>query len=431
MGGAWPRRVGVSLLAAALLFPLALGAAAQAAPLAKRCAVTLRAHGLRRLLLGDSRCMRVSVPLDRSGAVRRHAPAARPDPAARVRDGERARSSRSPAALGRRPPRCSTTFATRARRFGAALPAAGDVRPARHGRLGPAELPELDDVPFDRADTRHAGQRAVAACAARLGPARAHYATTDSVAGRRGGAHRARRRRPRPLRDFVRDQGRARLRGRISAARQQAAARLGRATRGRRPVRCADDRGDPAPRCSADCARGACPFTRDAGADLGALGSCSPAGPLRGRSIDGHGASAPRRGHCQAICYPLLVIGDLVAAAARARPGCRACRAQRRPGVAAAARDDPLRELRHRRSADSERCCLRHAARTAPAVVARHADRRSARRRSARRSPRFRRPACAVPCRRVRAFGFAGPLRRAGPRRRSRSRSCRCPTSRR
>ena len=105
------------------------------------------------------------------------------------------------------------------------------LRPARHRALRAAALPAR----WSRTRTC-ATRRAAEDCANRLGVARRHYTTPDSVAGHGGDPRRARRREADAVRDLLRHRARDRLRARLPAARRAADPRLGRRPRRPRPV---------------------------------------------------------------------------------------------------------------------------------------------------------------------------------------------------
>jgi len=309
MGGAWPRRLGASTLPVAALASLALAGAAQAAPVTRSCAKVQRARGFRRLLIGDARCLRVAVPLDRGGAV--------PGTISlrvRIAPPESGTVEDTIFALAGGPGQAAAPLLST---FGEALggPAVRNRRIVTFdqrgtGGSGRLSCPELEHVPFDGAETRPATQLAVAACAARLGPARAHYATADSVAdlesvraalgvdrivlyGTSYGTKVAldyAAAYPQHVEKLVLDsvvppEG-------VDAFQRSTAAAV------------------PAVMRSV-CADGACPFTRDAGADMLALGRRLARGPLHGRRVDGHGHARPVELVGRRL-FPMLLVGDFL-----------------------------------------------------------------------------------------------------------------------
>jgi pimeloyl-ACP methyl ester carboxylesterase len=304
MGGAWPRRLGASTLAAALLVALALGASAQAAPLTKPCP---RPHDRFGRPRDDSRCMGVSVPLDRTGAL----------PGTirlRVRIAPPLAGSAEETilALAGGPGQAGASLLDS---FRFALP--GSALRSRRivtfdqrgtGRSGRLRCPELASVPNGLLGPGDVLQRAVAACATRLGPARAHYATADSVedieavrsalgvdklvlygtsygtkvaldyaAGHPDHVSRL------LLDSVVPPEG-------VDAFERSTLAAIPTVMR----ALCSDD---------------PCPFTHDAAADITTLERRLARGPLRGPLVDGRGrtrrASLTLRG-----LYPMLLIGD-------------------------------------------------------------------------------------------------------------------------
>jgi pimeloyl-ACP methyl ester carboxylesterase len=168
MRAARPRRLGASLVAGGLL---ALAPAAVASPL-KRCDLE---HPTRSL------CGHVTVPLDRTGAV----------PGVvrlrvRMLPAHTGEASETIVALAGGPGQAAAPL------LGTFAASLGETLRSRRlvvfdqrgtGRSGRLRCPSLAGVPSETTPgTGEAIQAAVASCAARLGPARAHYATADSVA---------------------------------------------------------------------------------------------------------------------------------------------------------------------------------------------------------------------------------------------------------
>jgi pimeloyl-ACP methyl ester carboxylesterase len=176
------------------------------------------------------------------------------------------------------------------------------------GRSGQLRCPELDHIPFDGADMRPATQRAVAACAVWLGPARAHYTTADSVQDIE--AVRAALGVDRMILYGTSYGTKVALD--YAAAYPQHVEKLVLDSvvvpEGVDPFERSTIAAIPSVLRSV-CAGGACPFTRDAGADMLALGERLARGPLRGQRIDGYG-HAHVAGLVGRALYPLLLIGD-------------------------------------------------------------------------------------------------------------------------
>jgi len=312
MGGVWPRRLGASSLVATLLAGVALGATAHAMPPTTACGRprVLRISTRRVFVLkDDSRCLRVAVPLDRSGAV--------PGTVSlRVRivpprDGS---ADETIFALAGGPGQAAASLidAFRSALGGPTLRTRELVTFDQRGTGGSGRLscPELDHVPFDEADVRSATQRAVAACASRLGPARAHYTTADSVQDI----------------EAVRAAlgiDRIVLYGTsygTKVALDYAAAYPQHVGKLLLDSVVPPEGVDPFERSTiaaipsvlrAVCAGGACSFTPDAGADLLALGRRLARGPLRGHIVDGHGHARAAKLVSRDL-YPLLLLGDLL-----------------------------------------------------------------------------------------------------------------------
>ena len=150
-------------------------------------------------------------------------------------------------------------------RAGPALSRAGRVRPARHGS-GRASLPDGREPERPRRDRRGRGVRGA--------PRREQLALHDQGVrrGHRGGAPGPGRGADLPPRRVVRDQGRARLRGRASGPGRAARARLPGRPRRARPVRAFRD-GRPAARARRPLPRKALP-----GSDARSAGRSRPAG---------------------------------------------------------------------------------------------------------------------------------------------------------
>jgi pimeloyl-ACP methyl ester carboxylesterase len=297
MGGAWPRRVGASSLAAGLVALLAGSAAA--AP-TRACPTRFS---------GDIRCLRVSVPLDRGGTlpgtIRLRV---------RIEPPELEHASGTILALAGGPGQAAAPLLEQIRFV---LPSSA-LRTRRlvvfdqrgTGGSGRLRCPELAAVSGDALPSGPATQRAVAGCAKRLGPARAHYATADSVQDIEAvrGAIGVDR-----LVLYGTSYG-TKVALDYAATYPQHVSRLlldsvvlpegvdafERSTLAAIPtvMRALCDRHD-------------CPFTRDGGADVAALGRRLAHGPIRGRMVDGRGR--PRRAAAAlSDLYPLLLTGDLL-----------------------------------------------------------------------------------------------------------------------
>ena len=180
-------------------------AAGAGAPARRAPTATAHARPVRRARPPASSARRSTVPLDRSGAVPGTvslAVAARRatvEPAAtrRVRG-----ARRRPGPGGdRRSPRTSPQILG----AGAGRPRPARLRPARHRRLGPAQLPRAARRPLER--LRAAGAQAARA---QLGAARGFYRTADSVEDIEAIRAGRRLRQARALRRLLRHEGRAR-----------------------------------------------------------------------------------------------------------------------------------------------------------------------------------------------------------------------------
>ena len=167
-------------------------------------------------------CARITVPLDRSGATPGHGQPPRRAPAL-------ARTARGcSAGAGGRPGRGCDALRLRLGLqppVGATKPRPRRVRPARHGSLRRAALPEPVRAGHPHAAGAGTGRRALCPVA-RPAPRPLHHPGL----GRRHRCRAARRRRGQdhPVRRLVRDQGRARVCRQLPAARRAPAARLGR-----------------------------------------------------------------------------------------------------------------------------------------------------------------------------------------------------------
>ena len=227
---------------------------------------------------------------------------------------------------------------------------------------------------------------------------------------------------------LVRDEGRARLRGRVPAARRAARARLGRPARGDRPLPAQHARVDPAR--AARGVRRRLPL--HARPRRGAGGARSPAGARRAAR---HGARRTRARRTACACprrtlLGLLLDGDFDRFLRAALPGGRPRRADRRPGAAAAP------------AVRGGGAGSRSAGTDSDAVyVATTCEDGGCRGRRARRWPSAARPSTPRPERSPRAHSAVRPPRRArsarptcaaaGRSRRSPSRSRRCRRRRR
>ena len=321
--------------------------------------------------------------------------------------------------------------------------AGGDAAARRFAAaLGPA-LRARQLVTFDQRGTggsgrlacralvarRRGSSREVGRCADELGPARVAYTTAESVADVEAVRAALGVDRLIALRHLLRHEGRARLRGRLPAARRAARARLGRAADRGRPVRAHDGRLDPA----------------------------RPARALR-RRLPLHARSRPpssRRscggssgGRCAAPCSTARGHVQRAAVderrparpAARRRPRPRRC-ARRCPAAvhaalhgdpraaAAAARDRrrhataPRRERTDSDAVFIATTCEDGGVPWAPGTPLAAAPRRRRRGRGGDAPAAPSRRSTATPCARSAPPTCAAP----GPRRRSRSRSRRCP----
>src|SRR5215212_651301 len=281
MGGAWSRGLGVASLVAGLFGIVAAPASARPPP---RC----RPPVADALNVG----CRVAVPLDRSGAV-----PGTIDLHVRVvglfggvlggtllvlADGPGEAAGPRLFDLPTMPPRVLRT-----RRL-----VVFDQRGT--GRSGRLRCPGLEPLAAGPPGLSATIQRAVASCASRLGPARAHYATADTVEDVEAvraalGVDR--------LVLYGTGYG-------SKVALDYAAAHPERVERLLLDSVIPPDGTDPFVRAAlgeipdamrALCAGGACPFTRDAGADATALAGRLARGPLRGTVVDGHGRPLPAR----------------------------------------------------------------------------------------------------------------------------------------
>jgi len=303
MGGVWPRRRGAYALALGLLaLACALGAPAgpaDAAPLGRACPSDP----------GDrSRCLRVVVPLDRSGALPgtvsllvRVLPPVTPTPS-------------------------ETILALAGGPGQAAVPLLPDIAASLGGNLlrarqlvtfdqrgtggsGRLTCPSLGAVGADAAPEGPVVQNAVAACAAHIGRADGDYASADSVADVEAvrealGVER--------LTLYGTSYG-------TKVALDYAAAYPQHVDRLLLDSVVAPAGVDPFERLTIGsiprvvrslCGRRRCPFTHDAAADVDALAARLARGPLRGRWIDpyGHPRTAAMS---QSDLFSLLLDGDL------------------------------------------------------------------------------------------------------------------------
>ena len=169
---------------------------------------------------------------------------------------------------------------------------------------------------------------AAADCADRLGPRRAFYTTRDSVEDLEAVRRAVHAQNGDPLRHLLRDQARARLRGRVSAARRAPCARLRRRGERAGPVHAGQPRGGPAhpaPALRTGCAR----FTQDPAADLAALvASIAHDGLLRGPLVRRTGGRI-RHASGRIRLIDLLFAGDFDPTLRAAYTGCRALRPER------------------------------------------------------------------------------------------------------
>ena len=136
------------------------------------------------------------------------------------------------------------------------------LRPARHGAVGCAALPELF-VPVTRTPVG-AGPEPPSGCAQSLGPTPRLLHHPGLGRRHRRRAARSRSRQDHPVRRLVRDQGRARIRRAVSAARRAPGARLGR----RADAAPARSRRRASQRCRACSARCACEDCEEITTDL-------------------------------------------------------------------------------------------------------------------------------------------------------------------
>lgn len=307
MGGAWSRRLGGRSLLVGLLITLPFGvSAAVAAPLTRPCSTRSRGP----LGPDDSRCLGVSVPLDRSGALPgtirlrvRIAPPLAGD------------ADETILALAGGPGQAAAPLLDT---FRFSLP--GSALRSRRivtfdqrgtGRSGRLRCPELASVPNGILGSDSALQRAVGACATRLGPARAHYATADSVEDIEAvrsalGVDK--------LVLYGTSYG-------TKVALDYAAAHPDHVSRLLLDSVVPPEGVDAFERPSlaaiptvmrALCSDDPCPFTRDAAADLAALEQRLARGPLHGPFVDGRGRTR-RASLTLRDLYPLLLLGDELA----------------------------------------------------------------------------------------------------------------------
>jgi pimeloyl-ACP methyl ester carboxylesterase len=300
MGGVRSRRLGGLLFAGALVALLAVERASAAVPI-KFCP-TPASTALQ--------CLRVSVPLDRSkvlpGTIRLRVRIAPPDRG--IVKGTILALAGGPGQAG----------ASQLELFESALPpsalrfnqlAAFDQRgTGRSGRLRCPELAPLSEggaLPQD-----DVVQDAVAACASRLGPARAHYATADSVEDVETvrnalGADK--------LVLYGTSYG-------TKVALDYAAAHPEHVSRLVLDSVVPPEGVDPFERATlaaipqamrALCARRSCPFTRDAGADVATLAQRLARGPIRGSVVDRHGHPRPALLASRDL-FTVLLVGDVV-----------------------------------------------------------------------------------------------------------------------
>lgn len=297
MGGASSRRLGATSLVVALLSVLATSAAARPTPACRPPAGE-----------GFATSCRVAVPLDRSGAL-----PGTINLRVRVEDSLDGQPAGTILVLAGGPGQAAVPLLSQ---LGSSLPdwirrtrrvVAFDQRGT--GRSGQLRCPNLNPIAEDGAlGAADAVQRAVAACASRLGPARSHYATTDSVADI----------------EAVRSAlgvDRLALYGTSYGTKvvlDYAAAHPEHVSRLLLDSVVPPEGADPFMRSTlaeiprvmrSVCANGGCPFTRDAGADVAALAARLASGPLRGRVVDGRGRARPAAID-RVELFSLLLAGD-------------------------------------------------------------------------------------------------------------------------
>lgn len=297
MGGAWSRRVGAFVAAGALV--LVSAPSSEAAAPGRPCFEHLR-------------CLRVAVPLDRSGAL-----PGTIQLRVRVQPALAGTPSETIVALAGGPGQAGAallddfSFALGGKALRSRRLVALDQRGT--GGSGRLRCRELEPLPDDEAlPPDDEVQRAVAACASQLGPARAHYATADSVKDLEAvrvalGVEQ--------LVLYGTSYG-TKVALDYTAAHPEHVSRLildsvvppggvdpfMRTTLGSIPRV-----------MRALCGRRGCPFTRDPGADVAALVERLARGPLRGYRVDGHGRRHPAS-IVRSDVFSLLLAGDLVLA---------------------------------------------------------------------------------------------------------------------
>ncbi len=303
MGGVRPRRLGARSLAVGLLALVAVltasPAGAGAASLGRPCS---SARGDR------SRCLRVVVPLDRSGVLPgtislrvRVLPPVTPTPSETI------------LALAGGPGQAAAPLLE-----GFAESLGGNLLRGRRlvtfdqrgtGGSGRLTCPSLDAVPADAAPEGAVAQGAVAACAQRIGRADGDYATAASVADIEAvraalGVDK--------LTLWGTSYG-------TKVALDYAAAYPQHVGRLLLDSIVAPEGVDPFERLTIGsmprvlrslCGRRGCPFTQDAAGDLDALAARLANGPLRGRWIDGYGHARPAA-LTRTDLFGLLLDGDL------------------------------------------------------------------------------------------------------------------------
>lgn len=303
MGGVWPCRRGIHTLAVGLLVPAALlgapAARAHAASLGRPCSSARDDR---------SRCLRVVVPLDRTGAL-----------PGTISLRVRVLPSLTPAPS-------ETVLALAGGPGQAAAPLLADFAQALGGNLlrgrqlvtfdergtggsGRLACPSLGSIAADAAPGSPAVQGAVAACAARIGRADGDYASADTVADV----------------EAVREAlgvDKLTLYGTsygTKVALDYAAVYPQHVGRLLLDSVVAPEGTDPFERLTIGsiprvlrvlCGRRGCPFTHDAAADLDALAARLARGPLHGRWIDGYGHPRPAA-VTQSDLFSLLLDGDL------------------------------------------------------------------------------------------------------------------------